>query len=65
MRLHDHGLYAGLLIKVLAYLLARRIRAHRAFSKYTVTQLMRKLSRDHDWRDVLAEHFHEPYPTTE
>ena len=60
MRLHDDGLYAGLLIKVLAYLLAMRIRSQRAFSKCSLTQIMRKLSRDHDLCEVLAEHFHGP-----
>ena len=60
MRLHGDGLYAGLLIKVLAYLFAMRLRAHRAFSKCSLTQIMRKLSRDHDLRQVLDEHFHEP-----
>jgi len=58
MRLHGDGLYAALLIKVLAYLLAIRLKVRRAYSKLTITQLMRKLSRDHDLRDVLAEHFH-------
>jgi Transposase DDE domain len=60
MHLHGDGLYAGLLIKVLAYLLAMRIRTHRAFSKCSLTQIMRKLSRDHDLRELLAEHFHGP-----
>jgi Transposase DDE domain len=64
MHLHGNGLYTALLIKVLAYLLAIRLKAQRAFSKYSITQLMRTLSRDHDLRDVLAEHFHGPCPTT-
>ena len=65
MRLHGDGLYTGLLIKVLAYLLAMRLQAQRAFSKYSITQIMRTLSREHDLRDVLAEHFHEASATTE
>jgi len=60
MRLHGTGLYTGLLIKVLAYLLAIRLKAQRAFSKYSLTQLIRTVSRDQDLRDVLAEHFHGP-----
>jgi hypothetical protein len=64
MHLHGDGLDTALLIKVLAYLLAIRVKAHRAFSKYSITQIMRKLSRDHDLRDVLAEHFHDPCLTT-
>jgi hypothetical protein len=58
MRLHGDGLYTGLLIKVLAYLLAIRLKAQREFSKCSITQIMRKLSRDQDLRDVLDEHFH-------
>jgi Transposase DDE domain len=65
MHLHGDGLYAALLIKVLAYLLAIRLRAQRAFSKCSITQIMRQLRRDHDLRDVLAEHFHGAFVTTE
>jgi hypothetical protein len=65
LHLHGDGLYAALLIKVLAYLLARRLRAQRAFSKCSITQIMRKVSRDHDLRDVLAEHFHGTSVATE
>jgi hypothetical protein len=65
MHLHGDGLYMGLLIKVLAYLLAIRLKVQREFSKCSITQIMRKLSRDQDFRDVLAEHFHGPCLTTE
>ena len=64
LSVHGPGLYTGLLIKVLAYLLAIRLKAQRAFSKYSLTQLIRTVSRDQDLRDVLAEHFHGPCPTT-
>jgi len=64
MRLHGNGLYTALLIKVLAYLFAIRLKAQRNFSKCSITQLMRKLCREHDLRDVLAEHFHRPCLTT-
>ncbi len=68
MHLPGDGLYTALLIKVtlrveltlLAYLFTIRVKAHRDFSKSSITQIMRKLSRDHDLRDVLAEHFHGP-----
>jgi hypothetical protein len=65
MHLHGDGLYMGLLIKVLAYLLAIRLKAQREFSKCSIIQIIRKLSRDQDLRDVLAEHFHGPCLTTE
>jgi len=58
MRLHGDGLYTALLIKVLAYLLVIRLKAQKFFSKCSITQIMRNLRRDHDLRDVLAEHFH-------
>ena len=58
MRLHGDGLYTALLIKVLAYLLVIRLKAQKFFSKCSITQIMRNLRRDHDLRDMLAEHFH-------
>ena len=64
MRLPDNGLYTALLIKVLAYLLAIRLKAHKAFSKCSITQLMRHVSREADLRDLIDEHFHGNYLTT-
>jgi hypothetical protein len=61
MHLSGHGLYTALLIKGLAYILAIRWRAKLAFSQCSITQIMRHLSRDHDLRDALTEHFHEQY----
>ena len=64
MQLQGDGLYTALLIKVLAYLLALRLQASGVFSKLTITQIMRKLSREEDLRDFLATHFHAPFSTT-
>ncbi len=64
MQLQGDGLYTALLIKVLAYVLAIRVQAHRTFSKLTITQIMRNLSRDHDLKTLLTEHFHLPFLTT-
>jgi len=64
MQLQGHGLYTALLIKVFAYLLAIRLQAHRPFSKLTITQIMRNLSRDHDLGTLLTEHFHLPFLAT-
>jgi len=50
---------------VFAYLLALRLQAHRPFSKLTITQIMRKLSRDHDLKDVLTTHFTEHFSQLE
>lgn len=64
MQLQGNGLYTALLIKVLAYMLALRLKAHRTFSKLTITQIMRKLSREYDLRDFLTEHFHDTFSIT-
>jgi hypothetical protein len=64
MRLQGDGLYAALLIKVLAYLLASHFQAHRDFSKCSITQIMRDIRRCHDLRDLLEEHFHGQYLET-
>lgn len=64
MHLPGHGLYTALLIKVLSYMLAIRVQAHRPFSKLTITQIMRTLSREHDLETVLTEHFHLPFLAT-
>jgi hypothetical protein len=64
MQLQGNGLYAALLIKMLAYLLAIRLKAHRSFSKLTITQIMRNLSRNHDLRDLMMMHFHEAFSIT-
>ncbi len=61
MQLQDDGLYTALLIKVFAYLLARRLQAQGAFSKLTMTEIMRKLRREEDLREFLATHFHAPF----
>jgi hypothetical protein len=65
MPLHGDGWYAALLIKVFAYLLAIRLQAHRSFSQLTITQIMRKLSRTHDLRDLMMTHFHDAFSITE
>ena len=64
MRLQGDGLYTGLLIKVLAYLLALRLQASGVFSKLSITQIMRKLRREADLRDFLETHFHAPVSIT-
>ena len=61
MHLQGDGLYTALLIKVFAYLLALRVQAQGVFSKLTLTEIMRKLRREGDFRDFLATHFHVPF----
>ena len=64
MQLQGDGLYTALLIKILAYLLALRMKARREFSKWTNTQMMRHLSRHHDLRDFMTMHFHDTFSIT-
>jgi len=64
MQLQGDGLYTALLIKILAYLLALRMKARREFSKWTNTQMMRHLSRHHDLRDFMTMHFHDAFSIT-
>jgi len=64
MQLQGDGLYTALLIKVFAYLLAIRMQAHRTFSKLTITQIMRHLSREYDLSDLMMRHFHDAFSIT-
>ena len=64
MQLQGAGLYTALLIKVFAYFFALRLQAHGVFSKLTLTQIMRKLRREADFREFLAMHFHAPFSIT-
>jgi hypothetical protein len=59
-QLQGNGLYTAWLSKGFAYVLALRLQAQRPFSKLSITQIMRKLSRDHDLKDMLTTHFHLP-----
>jgi hypothetical protein len=64
MQLQGDGLYTSLLIKVLTYLLALRMKARREFSQSTITQIMRHLSRHHDLRDFMTAHFQHIFSIT-
>jgi hypothetical protein len=61
MQLQGDGLYTALLIKILAYLLALHLKARREFSKWTITQIMRYLSRHHDVREFMTAHFQDTF----
>ena len=60
MRLHGIGLYTGLLIKVLAYILAMRLQQHRKFSHLSMLQLIRTIQREYQLQELINEHFHLP-----
>ena len=60
MRLRGVGLYTGLLVKVLAYLLVLRLKRHRRFSQFSFTQRMRHIQREGTLEEIMEEHFHLP-----
>jgi hypothetical protein len=64
MQLQGDGLYAALLIKVISYLLAMRLKSTKAFSKFSVMQIMRKIRREYDLGTFINEHFHQTNSTT-
>ena len=65
MRLQKEGIYTGLVIKVLAYLFAMRLKGTGEFSNSSITQLIRKINREMDLQTVLLEHFHLPFLVTQ
>lgn len=60
MRLRGIGLYTGLLIKLLSYLLAMRLQTHREFSHCSMLQLVRTIQREYQLPELMEEHFHLP-----
>lgn len=63
MRLQGNGLYAVLLIKIISFILAIRLKGHKPLSKFTLTQIMRKIRREYDLEKFLNEHFHNTIST--
>lgn len=59
MQLQGDGLYVGLLIKVLSYLLAIRLKQLKPFSKLTIVQIMRKVRSEYNLQALIDEHFHQ------
>ena len=62
MRLRGDGIYAGLLVKIFSYLLAVRLKSQREYSTLSLVQIMRKIRRENDLRELLEEHFHPGVP---
>ena len=60
MRLRGIGLYTGLLIKMLAYALAMRLKQHREFLHLSMLQLIRTIQREYQLQELMEEHFHLP-----
>lgn len=62
MRLQGDGIYAGLLVKIFSYLLAVRLKSQREYLKLSLVQIMRKIRKENDLRELLEEHFHPEVP---
>ncbi|MCI5130352.1 MAG: hypothetical protein D3904_02230 [Candidatus Electrothrix sp. EH2] len=62
MRLQNDGIYAGLLVKIFSYLLAVRLKSQREYSKLSLVQIMRKIRRENDLRELIEEYFHSGVP---
>lgn len=60
MRLRGIGLYTGLLVKVVAYLLILRLQLHQGCSHLSMTQIMRTIQREWTLQELMEEHFHLP-----
>jgi hypothetical protein len=58
IQLRGDGLYAGLLIKVIAFLLVLRLQAQKAFKNLSVVQTLRKIRREGSLDTFIDEHFH-------
>jgi len=58
MQLQGDGLYVGLLVKVLSYLLAIRLKGCRPFLKMSLGKIMRKIQREYNLENLAIEHFH-------
>ena len=65
MRLQGVGLYTGLVIKILAYLLALRLKRQHRFSNSSLPQILRTIQREHDLIALMNEHFHLPDSITQ
>jgi len=58
IQLRGDGLYAGLLIKVIAYLMVLRLSSQKAFRNLSVVQILRKIKREVNLEDFANQHFH-------
>lgn len=64
MRLQGNGIYTALVIKVVAYLFVMSLKLKKPFFKFSLTEIMRKIQRELDLKDILLEHFHLPIGVT-
>ena len=58
IQLRGDGLYAGLLIKVITYLMVSRLHSQKAFKNLSVVQTLRQIRREGNLDDLINQHFH-------
>lgn len=58
MKLRKQGIYTGLLIKLIAYLILLSIQFLPRFRHLSITQIMRKIQSEIKLSELLQEHFH-------
>jgi len=61
MKLRKQGIYTGLLIKVIIYLMLLSIQFMPSFRRLSLTQIMRKIESTTRLLDVIKEHFHHDF----
>ncbi len=57
IQLRGDGFYAGLLSKVIAYLMVLRLRSQKAFQNLSVAQTLRKIRREGHLDNFINQHF--------
>ncbi len=58
IQLRGDGLYAGLPIKVIAYLMILRLLSQKAFKNLSVAQTLRQVRREGNLDNFINQHFH-------
>ena len=61
MKLRKQGIYTGLLIKVIIYLMLLSIQFMPSFRRLSLTQIMRKIESTTRLPDIIKEHFHHDF----
>ena len=61
MKLRKQGIYTGLLIKVIAYLIFLSIQLLSPNRHLSLTRIIRKIESETKLQDVLKEHFHHDF----
>ena len=58
IQLRDDSLYAGLWMKVIAYLMVTLLLSQKALKNLSVVQILHKIRREYNLDDLINQHFH-------